>query len=279
MTRLHGAMNYRFADSLRSSRSEVFRIIVITSFCFLMFTGQSFARIDPETCVGIWLFDKGSGDVAKDSSGKGNDGKINGATWANKGTFGKALEFDGTDDWVEVPDAPNLNPTKAMSMGCWVIITGNVGQHRDIISKDGESSERQYLITASDINKFRAHIWTPDGVARHFDGKTSVELNTWYHIAQTYDGSVLKLYVNGQEDDSRDFPGGIIVTKQPVRIGGGANPGAAALHTPGTIDEVAIFNVVLEKEDIQAIMNKGLSSMLAVSSSGKLTTTWGDIKK
>ena len=244
----------------------------------LIFVGICYAKIDPETCVGVWLFDEGSGNVAKDSTGKGNDGKIQGATWG-KGQVGKALEFDGSDDFVEVPDAPNLNPTKAMSMGCWVYITGNQGQHRDIISKDGESGERQYLFTASSIDKFRPHIWTPDGAARHFDGKTSVELNTWYHIFQTYDGSALKLYVNGAEEDSRDFPGGIIVTKQPVRIGGGANPGAPAYHTPGTIDEVAIFDVVLEEEDIQTIMDKGLSIVLAVSLTGKLTTTWGEIKK
>jgi hypothetical protein len=243
-----------------------------------MFTGQSFARIDLETCVGIWLFDENKGDIAADSSGKGNDGKVQGPTWA-KGKFGQALEFDGTDDLVEVPDAPNLNPTEAMSMGCWVYITGNQGQHRDIISKDGESGERQYLFTASSIDKFRPHIWTPDGVARHYDGKTTVELNTWYHIFQTYDGSALKLYVNGSEEDSRDFPGGIIVTKQPVRIGGGANPGAAAYHTPGIIDEVVIFNVVLEEAEIQAIMNEGLSSMLAVSEADKLATTWADLKK
>ena len=47
----------------------------------------------------------------------------------------------------------------------------------------------------------------------------------------------------------------------------------------GVIDEVVLFNVALEEEDIQAIMNKGLSSMLAVSPSAKLTTTWGEIKK
>jgi len=243
-----------------------------------MFTGESFAQIDPKTCVGIWLFDEDSGDDAKDYSGNDNHGKINGATW-DKGKFVKALKFDGTDDNVEVPDAPNLNPPEAMSMGCWVYITGNAGQHRDIISKDGESGERQYLFTASDANKFRPHIWTPDGAARYYDGKTSVELNTWYHIFQTYDGSALKLYVNGEEEASQNFPGGIIVTKQPVRIGGGANAGAAGLYTPGIIDEVAIFNVALEEKEIQDIMNKGLSSMLAVSLTGKLTTTWAEVKK
>ena len=57
--------------------------------------------------MGIWLFDEGKGDEAKDSSGNGNLGKINGATW-DKGKFGKALSFDGTDDWVEVPHSATV---------------------------------------------------------------------------------------------------------------------------------------------------------------------------
>lgn len=243
----------------------------------LVFAFQSYAKIDLETCVGMWLFNEGSGDVAKDSSGNSEDGKINGATWVS-GKFSKALSFNGTSNYVEVPNVPDLNPKKAMSMGCWVYIKGNIGQHRDIISKDGESSERQYLLTSSDINKFRAHIWTSDGLAHYFDGKISVELETWYHVAQTYDGSVLRLYVNGQEDGSINFSGDIIVTNQPVRIGGGANPGAAPYHTPGVIDEVVIFNVALEKEDIQTLMNEGLSGLLAVSFADKLATTWSSVK-
>ena len=67
----------------------------------LMFVGQSYAKIDPETIVGAWLFDEGSGKTVKDSSGNGNDGKLEGPKSA-KGVFGKALEFDGKDDYVEV---------------------------------------------------------------------------------------------------------------------------------------------------------------------------------
>lgn len=256
------------------AKSFIFCITLI--LISLMFAFQSYANIDLKTCVGMWLFDEGSGSVAKDSSGNSNDGKINGASWVN-GKFGKALKFDGSSNNVEVPNVPNLNPKKAMSMGCWVYITGNKSQHRDIISKDGENAERQYLITSSDVNKFRAHIWTADGVAHYFDGNTTVELETWYHIAQTYDGSVLKLYVNGEEDGKISFSGDIIVTGQPVRIGGGANAGQPPYHTPGTIDEVVIFNVALEKEDVQTLMN-GLPNVLAVSLAGKLATTWSSIK-
>jgi len=250
---------------------------VILIFVLSWSTGIALADIDMITIAGAWTFDEGAGDVARDSSEKCEDGKINGAAWID-GKFGKALSFNGTSDYVEVPDIPDLNPQKAMSMGCWVYITGNAGVHRDIISKDGESVERQYLMTSSDINKFRAHIWTSDGVAHYFDGETSVELETWYHIAQTYDGSDLKLYVNGKEDGSISFSGDIIVTGQPVRIGGGANPGAAAYHIPGIIDEVVIFNVALEEKDVQTLMSEGVSRALAVSHAGRLTTCWGQVK-
>jgi len=74
-----------------------------------MFAFQSYAKIDLGTCVGMWIFDEGNGDIAKDSSGNGNDGKINGATWVD-GKFNKALSFNGASNYVEVPDAANLNP-------------------------------------------------------------------------------------------------------------------------------------------------------------------------
>ncbi len=245
----------------------------------LLFTSffQSYAKLDMGNCVGAWLFDEGNGNVVKDQTGKCKDGKINGAEWT-AGKFGKALKFNGKDNYVEIPDSTNLNPKKAMSMGCWVYLTGNVSQHRDLISKDGENAERQYLLTASDVNKFRAHVWTSDGVARYFDGKISAELEKWYYVFQTYDGNKLKLYVNGEEDGEISFSGDIIVTGQPVRIGGGANVGAAPYHTPGIIDEVVIFNVALEKDDIKTLMNNGLSGVLAVPSVGKLADTWANIK-
>ena len=57
-------------------------IVCISSIVVsLMFAGLSDAKINPESIVGIWLFDEGKGDAAADSSGNGNDGEINGATW------------------------------------------------------------------------------------------------------------------------------------------------------------------------------------------------------
>jgi len=64
----------------------------------LMFVGISNAKIDPQTAVGIWLFDKGSGDVAIDSSGNGNDGEFTGSPKWVTGKFGKALQLDGSSN-------------------------------------------------------------------------------------------------------------------------------------------------------------------------------------
>ena len=69
---------------------------------FLLIPLQGFADIDPESITGMWLFDEGKGGVATDASENGNDGEIHGAKWVD-GKFGKALEFDGASNWVEVP--------------------------------------------------------------------------------------------------------------------------------------------------------------------------------
>jgi len=103
-----------------------FRVIGVTLVCFsLIFvglTGQSVAEIDPNTIVGVWLFDDGSGDVAKDSSGNGLDGAlVDGPAWGN-GRFGKALELDGSGGHVVIPD--HASPTEAITASIWVKSAG-----------------------------------------------------------------------------------------------------------------------------------------------------------
>jgi len=89
-------------------------VIVIS----LMFTSQSFAKIDPKTIGGMWLFDEGQGDIAKDSSGNGNNGKLkNGPKWV-KGKFDEALSFGGpnSNNCVLAPDSKSLSMTKNMTL-------------------------------------------------------------------------------------------------------------------------------------------------------------------
>jgi len=95
----------------------------ILFFFFFFFTFFSFTTaadtIDP-SLVGLWHFDEGSGTTATDSSESGNTGTlINGPVWTT-GKVGGALSFDGTDDYVSVPDSDSLDITNQLTIDLWV---------------------------------------------------------------------------------------------------------------------------------------------------------------
>ena len=85
----------------------------------------------------------------------------------------------------------------------------------------------------------------------------------------------MTIYVNGQEWAQANTPPGSTDNEVPLQIGRYPD-GQWYFH--GTLDEVFIFDVALSVKDIEAIMEKGISTIAAVSPGGKLTTTWGQIK-
>ena len=199
------------------------------------------ATIPTGGLVGYWTAEGNADDNIQD----GNHGTLqNGATFAT----GQAFSFDGTDDFVQIWDDPSLNPGQ-ISVAAWAYVTGKHGQHRAIVSKDDDDN-RQYLLTASDANRFRAHVGVPSGF-EHFDGATTVQLYKWYHVAMTYDGSSLNLYVNGVLDGSKAVTGAILPTPEVVRIG--ARLGVNQLHFQGLLDQVALYNYALSESEIQAL--------------------------
>ncbi len=281
MTRLRGAMNYRFADSLRSSRSEAFSAIIGISFIIvsLMFAGQSYAKIDKANIMGIWLFDEGSGDVAKDTSGLGNDGTLVGDPQWVDGKFGEALEFNGVEDYVDCGNGESLDITQTITVMGWVKpdeALGLDGWQR--FASRGEYNTG-WMIGITNAGKPDLTITNAGGGFVTMYGKTTLELGRWYHIAGVVDSSTRQVYIyfNGTLDNNPMAHSGEMMNPGvPTTIGKSGVAHVYDFH--GVIDEVVIFDVALEEEDIQAIMNKGLGSMLAVSQSGKLTTTWGGIK-
>jgi concanavalin A-like lectin/glucanase superfamily protein len=171
------------------------------------------------------------------------------------GKVGQAFSFDGIDDYVHVPDAPSLNPS-TISIEAWVYVTGNPGGFTmHIVDKDDVASERQYILEVGpDFSFFESHVWTSSG--QHFViGASSVQLFTWYHVATTYDGHVLTLYVNGRLDGSMPADGPLVITSVPVIIG--MSGGTPTSNFQGLIDEPRIYNRALSATEIQAIFNAG----------------------
>ncbi|HXH12490.1 MAG TPA: LamG-like jellyroll fold domain-containing protein [Alphaproteobacteria bacterium] len=200
--------------------------------------------------VAAYGFNEGSGTVITDLSGNGNHGTISGAAWTSSGRFGKALTFDGVNDWVTVNDAPSLDLTTGMTLAAWVYPTTNTGW-RTIVIKEQSGQLIYALYSSTDSKKPSGHVFV-NGKDEILRGPSQLPLNTWTHLATTYNGSVLRLYVNGVQVSSRSVSGSILTSTRPLRIGGNS---VWPEWFKGRIDEVRVYNRALSGGEIQADMN------------------------
>ena len=243
----------------------------------LMFVGISYARIDPKTIVGIWLFDEGTGDLAKDASGNGLDGKILGDVKWDKGKFGDAINLDGVNDYVDLGTDERLKPQR-ITIVAW-FSTRKLNAYGHIFQSGNDWNDIAGIV-------FRVH---QDGYSQaaitQGPGNTAAWLNgpilkaeEWYHAALTFDGTTALLYING--DNVANAGGAKILYDQwPARIGSHSHSVSSLFN--GMIDDFALFNEAISQDDIMTIMDEGLEKALgitAVSPAGKLTTTWGTLK-
>ena len=243
----------------------------------LVFTAQSSAEIDPETIVGLWLFDEGAGNVAKDSSENGNDGKLMNGPKRVAGKFGKALEFDNKGTYVDCGNDKSLD-VNSFTLSVWVFPTViDASTHEMIGGKGWSGTERSYYLSILQGKAFVSFRNPGNTAQADVQGNTSLAKSTWYHIAGTHDRAAKKatIYVNGVKENEKTIDYDVMVTPKTVLIG---NLGDHELFFGGKIDEFAIFNVALNETDIESIM-KGFPSILAVSPKEKLTTTWAGIKQ
>lgn len=250
---------------------------------YLILTGMSFAEIAPETIVGIWLFDEGNGQIAKDLSEESNDGALmKGPKWV-PGKFGKALEFDGEDDYVEIslPDVFNDIPNNDFTISFWISVQDISGSDtvwtRIIEARYDNSNYVQFDIQ---MNAGELGINVVDaGIEKTFIVDSPISADTWYHVTGVWDADEdsVKLYLNGVLQSTTGAtpasPG-----NQKILNLGRRSDGSDLSHFDGTIDEFAVFNITLTEEEIKSLMEEGLKTVAAVSSSNKLATTWGKLK-
>jgi len=232
------------------------------------------AEIDPSSIAGVWLFDDGSGDVALDSSGNGNDGIVTGVTWTT-GRFGGGLLFEDAGS-VEIASTAKLQVGDQKTIMAYFSAQALDDWHQ-LIAKDGE-----YLLRIDPPSEggnmssfFNVGGWEPRSSAG------VPQLGTWTHFAAAYDKAegMLRTFVNGELITETGRAGDPSLGDAPVTIGHWGD----GSNFVGVIDEVAIFDVALGAEDILEIATNGLQALLAGSASvepaGKLTITWGDLKK
>jgi glucose/arabinose dehydrogenase len=205
--------------------------------------------VTPPGLVGAWGFSEGLGSVAGDSSGAGNGGAISGPVWTTAGKFGSALTFDGVNDWVSVPDAASLDVSR-MTLEAWVRPT-LLGAWRTVLLKERPGGIVYGLYVSQSASRPVGQV--DIGGERDALGTAAVPLNAWTHLAVTYDGSMLRLFVNGVASGTAAFTGSIPASTGVLRIGGNSIWGE---WFRGSLDELRLYNRALSPAEIQADMNR-----------------------
>jgi len=210
--------------------------------------------------IGLWHFDESIGSTVYDETSNDNDGVIYGANWAGPtwsiiakyGTY--SVHFDGLDDYINVPTSTSLQGvTTQVTVEAWVRVDDvrNAFYVRTPYDNNGRSygidrwggKLRFYIYDGGTINSYHIceRAWTPS-------------INTWYHICASFDGSTLRLYLNGGLFQSLSYTGDIDPSYLGVVMGARYQNGGADFHR-GYLDEVRIYDYALSSEVVYAHAN------------------------
>lgn len=251
----------------------------VTLGCLLI-ASISHAELDMSNVTGLWLFDEGSGDVATDSSDSGLDAALMGSPKWVSGKFGGALELDGVGAYVEVP--AHVNPTDAITVSIWVkSMTETWAQHGWFVEK-----RDAYIIHPNADTKnvswpiCNGGCWNKPGEWR--DGEVGPDdITEWHLYTATFDSATgeWNIYIDGVAESTMTLnTDAIDADDGPLYIG--RDTCCDGRFGNAIIDEVAIFNVALGADDIQTLVENGLSASLLtpVEPADKLPTTWANVK-
>jgi hypothetical protein len=229
------------------------------------------AKIDQNNIVGSWNFNDAGGKTVKDSSKNKFDGNVVGSPKVVDGKAGKALEFNGTTDYIDVTA---IETPQVMTFACWFkkLATGSGGVPR-LHTRGAAPWALEFGIggAAAITNQLGFYLAFADGSSTGWTGFFEPKEGTWYHTALSYDGTNVNGYIDGKQVVSNKNWAGKKLNQGVSRIGGGA--GADAFN--GDIDEAMIFDVALSEADVASLMNP---NWMAVSSLDKIAATWGNIK-
>ena len=195
-----------------------------------------------EGLAGHWKFDDGSGGTAVDSSGKGNTATlINGAEWTDKGE----VTFDGVDDAVEIPTA-NWS-ANAGTIALWARAEDFSGTRYLFGHTIGSWSNRIQLY----VNEGNLGLGLGDSHTKHANIQT-LNVNTWYHITLTWDGTNYVVYINGVARANGPYTG-LTALSTLADIGNNGNTSYRDEAFNGIIDEVRVYDRALTVDELSDI--------------------------
>lgn len=228
-----------------------------------------------ETLILYFSFDELEDGMAVDHSQYGNNGVLNGTPELADGKFGKAMKFNGTTDWVEVPHDDILTVETSVTVMAWINAERHMGPNEQrwqgIVAKG--NSPRSYSFYTESPSEC-LHLSAGGGSTC----QTKIPLNAWQHVVGQVDDGVHRHWLNGENigefGGKSALPG--TADTSPVFVGTTAE--GANRRFLGLIDEVRIWSRALSEEEVIWEMNIGVERGTAVEARDKLATKWGYLK-
>ncbi len=206
-----------------------------------------------ENLTACWYFNELSGLTAYDGSGNGHHGTlINGPAWTGTGQ----LSFDGVDDYVQVPESAALDFSTGLTVSAWVYLQAYGNDWPKVVIKPHTSYADPWEMYTLDLShygqcpRFLLSNGVPGGEgAIAADPAYTLQLQQWYHLVGIYDGTAVKLYVNGLEVASTPATFSIGQNDMPLSISSrlGVNP------FQGQIDQVRLYDRALSAAEVEQL--------------------------
>ena len=227
---------------------------------------MAFSSIGKAGLVLYYDFEAISGDNVIDKSGNGNDATIIGTLDQVDGKYGTGLLFNrDAANYVDAGDPPFGGLTGGGTITAWVKPVGDMG----ILSAIRKDFDFNLFVLGGAVGGE----WFKDGDLYSSAGPTQLQENEWYHLAATWDGTTLQIYLDGTLEVARSEPNFPLAGESGI-LAIGMTPNWAQPFD-GVIDEVAIYDSPLSEAEI----SQGMDVISSAEPSGKLASTWGSLKR
>ena len=216
----------------------------------------------PVALAGHWPMEDPAGTTLTDASGNGNHATTFGNPAFVTGRIGQALHLNGTNQFANVPSSVTLNPTTAITVAAW-IKPETSGSRQYILKKGVAADGYEFSLTSSARVAFRYNqVSALNNYQLNSTGSHPTDGQTWMHIAATFDGATMKIYLNGTLNKSQVFASApaINANTEPLSIGAQSN---GTSRFQGDLDDARIYNVALTAAEISALATVPVARMSA----------------
>ncbi|MBL8923232.1 MAG: LamG domain-containing protein [Myxococcaceae bacterium] len=213
--------------------------------------------------VGLWDFDDAHGQLLHDSSGK-HDGVVVGEfVFGGVGVLGRAAVLDGRTGWAVIPDAPDLRPQR-LSVSIWFNPSRELTGPATLVVKPQSpavwvSPFLSWMIRVNGATSMEATVGSA-GRYLYTDGLFQVphlEPGRWRHAVLTFDGAVLRFFLDGRRVAERAFEGPLAYSDLPILVGADFGASPAFDFFPGRVDQLALWSRPLSSDEVLQLFGGG----------------------